>query len=135
MRNVLGNFRILPDTPRRAVSGLQIQGVLTDLRIPVPAWAQEAAIVVTTAGLRFEGSDGFGAMQICLGTREAEDAILDDDQAPDVRRTTAVSADSMWMPPEFHGTTQPLHGNRMCSVLTQGGGGGVGQGGCGANNR
>ncbi|CAM5310993.1 hypothetical protein [Streptomyces abikoensis] len=76
--------------------------------MPVPPWAKTAAIVMTIAGLRLEGSDVFGAMQICLGTREGEDTILDDDQAPDVRRITAVIADSMLVLPEVRGTTQPL---------------------------
>ncbi|MEV4502554.1 hypothetical protein [Streptomyces klenkii] len=75
--------------------------------LPVPAWATQAAIVMTIAGLRFEGADVFGAMQICLGAREGEDTILDDDQK-DVRRITAVIADSMRVLPEYRGTTQPL---------------------------
>ncbi|MFI1182477.1 hypothetical protein ACH4UT_23385 [Streptomyces sp. NPDC020799] len=75
--------------------------------VPVPGWATTAIVVVTIAGLRIDGANAFGALQTVLGTHQGEDTLIDDDQK-DVRRTTTVIADTIPVPAEYRGTTQPL---------------------------
>ncbi|UQA93693.1 hypothetical protein [Streptomyces halobius] len=76
--------------------------------IPVPDWATKAIIVVTLAGLRLDFADVFGVMQIVLGKAESQSTVIDDDQGKGIRRTTAVVADTLTLPAEYRGTSQPL---------------------------
>ncbi|WP_367132857.1 MULTISPECIES: hypothetical protein [Streptomyces] len=75
--------------------------------VPVPEWATKAIVLVTLAGLRIEGDPAYGAFQTVLGSHEGQDTTIDDDQS-DVRRNTTVIADTITIPAEYRGTTQPL---------------------------
>ncbi|MGW0822510.1 hypothetical protein [Streptomyces sp. NPDC002845] len=78
-------------------------------RVPVPAWATTAKLVVTIAGLRLSESDVFAHMRTVLGTDLGQITSIDDDQGSGVRRSTVVLADTITVAAALRGTTQDLY--------------------------
>ncbi|WP_405908752.1 hypothetical protein OG742_30580 [Streptomyces sp. NBC_00828] len=77
--------------------------------IPVPAWATNAKIVTTIAGLRLTRADVYARMQHVLGTLQGQDTAIDDDQGTGTRRNTIVIADNITVTAGIRGTTQTLY--------------------------
>ncbi|MGW1914342.1 hypothetical protein ACWCQS_27350 [Streptomyces sp. NPDC002076] len=75
--------------------------------LDVPAWATEAAIVVTLSGLRAEAGPVYAELRTRLGERAAKPTVVDDDGTT-TRRASVTLADTLAVPPAYRGTRQRL---------------------------
>ncbi|MFI7315686.1 hypothetical protein [Streptomyces venezuelae] len=75
--------------------------------LDVPAWATEAAIVVTLSGLRAEAGSVYAELRTRLGQRAAKPTVVDDDGTT-TRRSSVTLADTLAVPPAYRGTRQHL---------------------------
>ncbi|CAK7284880.1 hypothetical protein [Streptomyces misionensis] len=75
--------------------------------VDIPAWATEAAIVVTLSGLRAEAGPVYAELRTRLGERAAKPTVVDDDGTT-TRRSSVTLADTLAVPPAYRGTRQHL---------------------------
>ncbi|MGW0542332.1 hypothetical protein ACWD0D_18735 [Streptomyces griseoincarnatus] len=75
--------------------------------LDIPAWATEAAIVLTLSGLRAEAGSVYAELRTRLGERAAKPTVVDDDGTT-TRRSSVTLADTLAVPPAYRGTRQHL---------------------------
>ncbi|MEW1700363.1 hypothetical protein [Streptomyces sp. NPDC091278] len=89
-------------------------------QVAVPPWATQMRAVVTIAGLRMDRANVYATMQVAFGALLGDDTVLDDDQGPGRRRTTAVIAHTLSVPSSMRGTTQTMRLQTMIGKTESG---------------